>query len=372
MAGGYHYGHAVAVSGDVVVVAAPGGDDVGEDTGSVFVYRVDGDGFWIEEQRLNPGDAAIGDRFGESVAIDGDWIAVGAVGDDDGGVNAGSVYLFHWNGSVWEEEGELFAGDASAGDGLGCSVSLSGGMLLAGAAGHDGGGSNSGAAYVFGLDGASWSEEQTILMMGGGSGLEELGACVSVSDGVAVLGAPGDDPLATGSGAVHVYAAGRLSGSVNAGLGDVTNVLLVDGVAGGTDRRVELAVGSSFTVSLEAAPAGPAPGKYVMWVWSGDTTTCLDLEWRGEMIGPMAGRTPLHSSGPGLPVRCLKGDGVPLATAAGLPLLGGAPATVPWSLSPLVGYPVPATFLIQGVVEDAGAGSSHGYSTTNALIVEIR
>ena len=48
----------------------------------------------VEVDKLTANDAAAGDSFGWSVAINGDTVVVGAYGDDDGGSNKG-LSLIH-------------------------------------------------------------------------------------------------------------------------------------------------------------------------------------------------------------------------------------------------------------------------------------
>jgi hypothetical protein len=48
----------------------------------------------IGTQLLTATDGQPGDGFGRQVAIDGDRLIVGANGDDDRGVDAGSAYIF--------------------------------------------------------------------------------------------------------------------------------------------------------------------------------------------------------------------------------------------------------------------------------------
>jgi hypothetical protein len=49
---------------------------------------------WPQMQKLLASDGAANDRFGYSVAIDGDYAVVGACTDDDKGNNSSSAYLF--------------------------------------------------------------------------------------------------------------------------------------------------------------------------------------------------------------------------------------------------------------------------------------
>ena len=81
---GDEFGYSVAVDGDRAVIGAPYDDDLGADSGSAYVFRFDGYN-WVQEAKLLPGDAPPGDSysppgFGYNVAIDGETIAVSAVG----------------------------------------------------------------------------------------------------------------------------------------------------------------------------------------------------------------------------------------------------------------------------------------------------
>jgi len=84
-AGGFHFGIAVAISGDVAIVGANTHGSSApfnfNGTGLATVYRRIGN-TWTEEARLSALDAAPSDWFGISVAIEGNLAIVGALGDD--------------------------------------------------------------------------------------------------------------------------------------------------------------------------------------------------------------------------------------------------------------------------------------------------
>src|SRR6185295_9615340 len=50
---------------------------------------------------LFPVEPGINAERGFAVAVDGDWLAMGAPRDDEEGKDAGAVYLFHWSGTIW-------------------------------------------------------------------------------------------------------------------------------------------------------------------------------------------------------------------------------------------------------------------------------
>ena len=91
------FGNSVAVEGDTVVVGAYRDDDHGTDSGSAYLLIKPTSGEWAdatETAKLTASDGAAGDDFGYSIAVDGDTVVVGARGDADNGADCGSAYVF--------------------------------------------------------------------------------------------------------------------------------------------------------------------------------------------------------------------------------------------------------------------------------------
>ena len=88
------FGCSVAVDGDTAVIGAF--EDCWHDGcfGSAYVFTRDSSGTWVEQQKLTASDAAYGDNFGYSVAVDGDTAVIGAYGDEDLSHMSGSAYVF--------------------------------------------------------------------------------------------------------------------------------------------------------------------------------------------------------------------------------------------------------------------------------------
>ncbi|MHC4090695.1 MAG: FG-GAP repeat protein, partial [Planctomycetota bacterium] len=95
------FGWSVGVSGDTIVVGAPWNEIAyGNPTGAAYVFMEPGGG-WAsppsvpmnEHSKLNASDAQGGDVFGSAVAITGDSTVIGAVFDDDNGIDSGSAYV---------------------------------------------------------------------------------------------------------------------------------------------------------------------------------------------------------------------------------------------------------------------------------------
>ena len=100
------FGFSVAIHGSYAVVGSLLDDDKGTDSGSAYVYKWEGTS-WVEVSKIIASDGDINDSFGEAVAIIGDYILVGAAGDDDQGLNTGSVYVFQQQETGWREISKL-------------------------------------------------------------------------------------------------------------------------------------------------------------------------------------------------------------------------------------------------------------------------
>ncbi|MBN1814904.1 MAG: FG-GAP repeat protein, partial [Anaerolineae bacterium] len=142
------FGTSVAISGDTVVVGAFGKDDA---SGAAYVYTRNryGADNWGQVKKLTASDAADGDWFGDSVAISGDTVVVGA-GSADG--ERGAAYVYARNsggGDSWGQVKKLTASDAEDGDWFGDSVAISGDTAVVGAPYEGAAGSARGAAYVY-------------------------------------------------------------------------------------------------------------------------------------------------------------------------------------------------------------------------------
>ena len=196
-AAGDTFGGSVAIAGNVIVVGADGDNDAGSDSGSVYVFQSLDDGTtWSEVQKLTASDAAEGDNFGDSVAVDGKLIVVGAWSE--------SVYVFQsLDDGNWTEMQKLTASDAAAGAQFGVSVSISGSNVVVGALAPD---VSSGSAYVFhSLDnGASWTEIQKLVASDGELG-DRFGVSIGIDGNLIVVGAYLDSDDGFFSGSAYVF-----------------------------------------------------------------------------------------------------------------------------------------------------------------------
>jgi hypothetical protein len=198
------FGGAVSMDGSTLIVGASADADNGQDSGSAYIFDFE-EAAWLETQKLTASDADAEDKFGVSVAIDGSTVIVGAPRTDERDYDAGSVYVFTFDGAAWVETQTLTASDGDAEDVFGVSVAINGNTVIVGALGSDDNGPASGAAYVYTFDGSSWIETQKLTEPGGAAG-GYFGRAVEVDGNVTmvgasrIVGASGDN-----SGSVYVY-----------------------------------------------------------------------------------------------------------------------------------------------------------------------
>ena len=153
-----YFGWSLAMDGDLAVVGAPGNELEFDIPGSAYVYARES-GVWTQVADLTASDPGNGDRFGVSVAVDGDTIVVGAKRNGGEGLNAGAAYVFAKPDSGWAdttETAKLTASDAAIYDTFGQSVAVSGDTIVVGAPSSDHAGSWSGAAYLFVKPDGGW------------------------------------------------------------------------------------------------------------------------------------------------------------------------------------------------------------------------
>jgi len=119
---------------------------------------------WIEQSVLVPSISSDDDQFGYSLAISGDTLLVGALLADDGiETNAGLVFVFVNSGSAWTELTHLEAPIVASGAGFGLSVAIEGNTAVVGAGGEDDLASPRGAAYVYARSAGAWSWQATLV-----------------------------------------------------------------------------------------------------------------------------------------------------------------------------------------------------------------
>jgi hypothetical protein len=203
-----YFGYSVAVDGDTAVVGAYGDDDLGNESGAAYIYTRDTTGVWNLKQKLTASDGAADDRFGWVVAVDGNTAVIGKESWDFFAPPPGAAYVFTRDSAgVWTEQQKLTAYDGAAGDYFGESVAVSGNTIVIGADGDDDLGDGAGSAYVFTRDSAGvWSLQQK-LTANAGSGGDGFGGSLDIDGDTTVIAAPGYDynGMVVDSGVAYVF-----------------------------------------------------------------------------------------------------------------------------------------------------------------------
>jgi hypothetical protein len=206
-----NFGLSVDIDDDVIAVGAPNHDvSSNSNAGKAYVFRYNsGMSTWDEEDDLAAGDVEAGARFGDSVSVSGDRLAVGAPMADYTPTpisDTGAAYIFDESSGVWSQSFKLHASDRAEDDAF-SNVSLEGDRLLVGAPGD---GSNMGAAYVLEFSGLAanpphWAEDQKITATGGAAG-EQFGKAAALDGNRLLVGADlADVGTTNAAGAAYVF-----------------------------------------------------------------------------------------------------------------------------------------------------------------------
>ena len=172
------FGCSVSIDGTNAIVGASGCE-------SAYLFDIT---TGAELAKFTADDSVYDRSFGLSVAISGNMAVVGAPHDNNngGGVNTGCAYLF--NTTTRQQIAKLTASDLAEWDKFGQSVSISGTTVIVGAYGDDDNGDGSGSAYLFD---ATTGQQITKLLAADGLMNDSFGQSVAINGNTAIVGAPG-------------------------------------------------------------------------------------------------------------------------------------------------------------------------------------
>ena len=334
---GDFFGQSVAISGNTIVVGAPfeasdadgiggtQGSNTAPNAGAAYVFTRSGTS-WSQQAYLKASVSDAMDMFGWATTIDGETIVVGAHfeqstatgvnGDDtnNGFPGAGAAYVFTRTGSTWSQQAYLKASNTGFADQFGFALALRGDTLLVGAPTEESNATGingdendnsvpqTGAAYVFDRVGTTWSQ-RSYLKATNPDPQDTFGLYLALSEGFAIVGAPGEDSAASGingndadnsledSGAAYTYPVDTLAANAsrNAGtnpaslasgpaiLGQTLSVTI--DLAGTTGHTSAVLIGFSTPLSLTLG--------------SGQTLLVNVADPNGEQLGlaPQSGAT---------------------------------------------------------------------------------
>ena len=206
------FGYSIDLSGDVAVIGSPGENGTGSNRGAAYIFSRDlgGADGWGQLKKLTASDTFDDVWFGTSVALDGALAVIGAGWDNGSGTDRGAAYLFgrdQGGADNWGQFKKLTASDAHDSDFFGYDVAVDGDYVVVGAGWSKGGGTQRGQVYVFvrsegGTD--NWGEAQ-ILRASDGANEDWFGFSVAI-DGLYLLsGASGEDGAGVSRGAAYMF-----------------------------------------------------------------------------------------------------------------------------------------------------------------------
>lgn len=190
-----NFGRALAVQGDTLIVTARKYDSDSENDGTAYEY-VFRSGLWTYRTEIIPATEPADEAyFGQSVAIQGDLMVIGARNDNPN--KAGALYVFRQTSIGWSQIARLTPQDGEKNDQYGFSVAMSGTTIAVGARRADfvkgtKSETDEGAAYVYSVRGNN-VEFVTMLTASNAKAGDEFGQAIAIAGDVIAVGAPKTD-----------------------------------------------------------------------------------------------------------------------------------------------------------------------------------
>ena len=206
-----NFGFSVAVNGpigrggaNIAIVGAPQHDGAADDSGAAYIFARSG-GDWKQRAKLTADDGGKADNLGHAVSVDRSTAVVGAPKSDAAGANSGAAYVFVLDGS-WKQQAKLIPKDLGRSDAFGYVVFVRKNTIVVGAPGHTHSGIRfAGAAYVFERQGERWVE-QAKLTADDAAQSDRFGHSVALSGDTIVVGAPlHDTDRGADTGAAYIF-----------------------------------------------------------------------------------------------------------------------------------------------------------------------
>lgn len=190
------FGSSIAMNSNMLAVGAPRFSNSPQPSSAYLIDRFTGAVLY----QLMPDDEIVGAEFGSAVALDEQFAVVGALRDDTNGDDAGSVYVFDIR--TGKQVHKIIAHDGRPGDFFGVAVAIEAGIMAVGASWDDDRGDRSGTVYLF-----EASSGKLISKLHAEDAHEEslFGSALAMQDGLLVVGAPLDSHTASNAGSAYLF-----------------------------------------------------------------------------------------------------------------------------------------------------------------------
>jgi len=200
-----YFASSISISGSKLIVGAMYSDENDDNNGSVYLYEKDLNEWSNSSQNkiVQAEYTNINDYYGTTVSNNGEYSIIGSPGYKN---NTGCAYVVHHKGNKWETVAKLTSSDSAVDDEFGCSVDIYGDYVVIGATGDNdnSSGSKSGSAYVFKKPETGWEDmTETAKLTATDAGI--FGYAVGISGNYIVVGAKRDQDNIIGVGSAYVY-----------------------------------------------------------------------------------------------------------------------------------------------------------------------
>ena len=195
---GDSFGNSVALDGNRLLIGAPYDDTQGVNIGQAHLFDATTGALLQTFEEPTPTNS---DFFGVSVALDGNQVLIGAQGDDTQGVDVGQAHLFDaMTGALLQ----TFDDPTPTRDSFGYSVALDGNRVLIGARNDDTNGMNVGQAHLFdAMTGALlWTFDDPTITTA-----DQFGFSLALDGNNVLIGAVTDDTNGGQVGQAHLFSA---------------------------------------------------------------------------------------------------------------------------------------------------------------------
>ncbi|MDG1138907.1 MAG: Ig-like domain-containing protein [Opitutales bacterium] len=197
------FGASLSCSNDLLAISAPNDSSF---EGSVFLYSKDEDGNYSFIQKITSETPESQNIFGYSLSMTGDLLAVSTL---QPGIGNGEVSLYDIDETdhSLSFQASVSASDGTSNDYFGYDIDLNDSLLVIGApnAGDNINGEDSGAVYIFEMDGLGiWNESQK-LTPSSLSVDDQFGSAVCISDNFIFIGALRGDGVGVDTGVTYIF-----------------------------------------------------------------------------------------------------------------------------------------------------------------------
>lgn len=206
-AGSDYFGASVSISGNTAVIGAPLRDDLGSNSGAVYIYDWDEGGqTWVEIKKLNASDGGVNGYFGANAKVIGETLFVSGFNLF---VSTNKIYVYERDFGGPNNWGEIKIITPSEISGLGrfgVSFDSTGDLLFVGAYFDDSPAAGLGSAFIFERNSGgpdNWGEVMKIEPPEAAA--LWFGHSVSVSGDTLVIGAPASTIDGGQDGKVYIF-----------------------------------------------------------------------------------------------------------------------------------------------------------------------